>query len=73
MKKWSRRGKADLNLGAGFESGEYVIEETWNEAYDAQKKYGGSLKNYMWKLRKGNEVLRYGKSAKELKEFAETL
>ena len=73
MKKWSRRGENDLNLGAGFQSGEFVIEETWSEAYDAQKKFGGALKNYMWKLRKGNEVLKYGKSAKELKAFAETL
>ena len=70
--KWKSRSKNDGDLGLGYECGEYIIEETF-DSYNLQKKYGGRKADYYWKLTKGSEIIKYAKTAKALKQYAETL
>ena len=71
--KWSKRNEYGAGcLGQGYESGEYVIEET-HDSYDLQKRYGGKRSDYYWKLEKGGRVIRYASTAKALKVYAEEI
>ena len=71
--KWTKRNNNGAGcLGQGYESGEYVIEETY-KSYDLQKQYGGKMSDYYWMLTKNGEVIKYASTAKALKQFAETL
>lgn len=71
--KWTKRNQLGAGaLGQGYESGEYIIEETY-KSYELQKQYGGKKSDYYWMLKKGNEIIKYAGTAKTLKQFAETL
>lgn len=70
--KWNKRTTEMSNFGGGYESGDFVIEETF-DSYNLQKEYGGKKSDYYWALKKGGSVIKYGSTAKTLKQFAETL
>lgn len=70
--KWSKRSDNRSNLGGGYESGDYIIKETFN-SYNLQKEMGGKRSTYYWVLMKGNEIITYASTAKALKAYAETI
>ncbi len=70
--KWTSRSQKDGNLGEGYQSGEFIVKETFH-SYELQQKFGGKRCDYYWELIRENEVLKYGRTAKELKSFAEQL
>lgn len=70
--KWSKRTDDRSNIGGGYESGDYIIKETFN-SYNLQKENGGKRSNYYWALMKGDEVIKYASTAKALKAYAETI
>ncbi|MBR5281059.1 MAG: hypothetical protein IKU26_08855 [Clostridia bacterium] len=71
--KWTKRTNYEVgNLGAGYISGDFIIEETYNEYY-LQKEYGEKKSDYFWVLKKGNKPIKYASTAKALKQFAETI
>lgn len=69
--KWSKRDDGG-SVGGGYESGEFVIKETFN-SYNLQKEYGGKKSDYYWVLEKNGIVIKYAHTAKALKQYAETL
>lgn len=70
--KWSKRVDDRSNLGGGYESGDYIIKETFN-SYNLRKEMGGKRSDYYWVLMKGEEVIKYASTAKALKTYAETI
>ena len=71
--KWNKRNNWGPGyLGQGYESGEYIIEETTNY-YELAKENGGKQKDYWWVLRKNEEPIKYASTAKALKQYAEDL
>lgn len=70
--KWIKRTHDAGNLGGGYESGEYIVHETF-DSYNLQKEHGGKRSDYYWVLKKGNEVIKYANTARALKTYAETL
>lgn len=69
--KWTKRnGHGSGYLGQGYQSGEYTIEETYR-SQELQKQYGGKVSDYYWMLKKSGEIIKYGRTAKMLKEYAE--
>ena len=71
--KWTKRNDQGAGaLGQGYQSGGYVIKETYKSA-ELQKQNGGKISDYYWELSENGKVLKYAKTAKALKEYAETL
>lgn len=71
--KWTKRNDCGAGyLGQGYESGDYVIEETY-KSYELQQQYGGRRSDYYWQLTDKGEVVKFASTAKALKQFAETL
>ena len=71
--KWTKNNDMGAGaLGQGYKSGEYTIKETY-KSYELQQKYGGKRCDYYWVLSKGDKVIKYGKTAKMLKAYAEEL
>lgn len=70
--KWSKRTNDRSNIGGGYESGAYIIKETFN-SYNLCKELGGKRSNYYWVLMKGEEIITYASTAKALKAYAETI
>lgn len=70
--KWTKRNNNGAGyLGQGYESGQYVIEETYKSC-ELQKQYGGKKANYYWVLTDNGEVIKYASTARALKQFVET-
>lgn len=72
MKWMKRREYGSGYLGQGYQCGDYIIEETYR-SQELQRQHGGKVADYYWMLKKGGEVVRYGRTAKMLKEYAETI
>ena len=71
--KWTKRNDQGAGaLGQGYQSGDYVIKETYKSA-ELQRQNGGKISDYYWELTENGKVLKYAKTAKALKEYAETL
>lgn len=68
--KWTSRSQKDGNLGEGYQSGEFIVKETFH-SYELQQKFGGKRCDYFWVLLKNDKVICYGKTAKSLKKYAE--
>ena len=66
--KWTKR----VDIGGGYASGAYIIEETFN-SYNLCKEMGGKRSDYYWVLTRGEKILKYASTAKALKAYAETL
>ena len=69
--KWRKRSQNGAGyLGQGYESGEYVIEETY-KSQELQKENGGKVSDYYWMLSRNGEVIKYASTAKALKQYVE--
>lgn len=71
--KWTKRNEQGAGcLGQGYQSGEYIVEETsYRKTYELQEHHGGRVKDYYWTLRKGETIIKYGSTAKSLKQYVE--
>ena len=70
--KWNKRNVEPGYLGSGYESGDYIIEETY-KSQELQKQHGGKRSNYYWVLKRNGEAIKYASTAKALKTYAETI
>lgn len=66
--KWSKRNEHGAGyLGEGYQSGEYVIQETSHITGITSKR------SEAWTLTKNGDIIKQDSTAKALKVFAETL